>query len=179
MIGKKNSFTLVEIIVAMSIFSMVSLAITGAFVDIIGIQRKVLEMQDVQNNARLLIESFSRELRMAMIDRSGTCITKNDVFDVIGTNTVKFKNYKGECVKYELSGNTIKRSAIDIFGNASIMDVTGSDVEVNLLNFYVRDNRPAGEQPFITVKTILKKPGTSDEFRTIRIQTSLSVRAYE
>lgn len=180
MIGKKNSFTLIEIVIAMSIFSIVSLAIVGAFADIVSIQRKVLGMQDVQNNARLLIESLSRELRMAVIDGSGTCAGMDNVFNIIGPSTIKFKNYKHECVEYKVLGSAIRKTAMDNIGNVIYSaDVTGSDIEVGLLNFYIRDNRPAGEQPFVTISVILKKSGTSDEFRTIRIQTSLSARAYE
>lgn len=180
--NKKQGFTLIEAIVSVAIFSIISTAIISSFVSITSMQRRIIGMQDIQNDARLLVESFSKEARMAVIDGSGTCAgAVGNVFFVSPSfSTVKFKNFKHECVEYNLLLDTIVRIVRDEEGALISSDnIVGNNVKASYLNFYARDNRPGGEQPFVTLKAILIKPNTNDEYRTMRIQTSLSARAYE
>jgi len=181
-INKKPSFTLIEVVVTISVLSMVTLTIVGIFSTVVGMQKKVMGIQDVQNSARFLMESLSRELRMAIIDDTGDCLPVAGLTFTIaaaGGTALRFKNYKHECVQYSFVpvGGIIQKTIND-GGGPVTMNITENNIKVNQLKFFVRDNRVGGEHPFVTIFMELTKPNFSDEERTIRMQTSLSARSY-
>lgn len=186
MIGRKTNnfkkgFTLIETVISIALFSLVSISIVVLFVSAASAQKKVLDMQNVQNSARILLETFSREARMAIIDSKGTCVNAGAVFQN-GAAFVKFKNSKEECVKYWLDNGMIKKTAIDKLGNASTTIITESNTQVSSLSFYLRQNLSGignPYQPFMVLKATIKKAGSSDDSRIINLQTSISARAYE
>lgn len=58
-----SSFTLVELLIALSIFSVVSIAIYSTFSSGLGVLRKVKDIDLAQQSFALKIERFSREIR--------------------------------------------------------------------------------------------------------------------
>ncbi len=65
--GKKG-FTLVEVIIASSIFSIVSLIGVGVFVNVTRIQRRIYLENAIYEDGRFLLERLSREVRQNTID---------------------------------------------------------------------------------------------------------------
>ena len=66
--GKKSSFTLVEVLIAASIFTIVSLIAVTVFVNVIRIQRRVALENAIYEDARFMMERISREIRENTID---------------------------------------------------------------------------------------------------------------
>jgi prepilin-type N-terminal cleavage/methylation domain-containing protein len=65
--GKKG-FTLVEIIIANSLFSSVSLIGVGIFINITRVQRRIYLENAVYEDGRFLMARLSREIRLNAID---------------------------------------------------------------------------------------------------------------
>ena len=57
-----------ELIVSLALFSIVIVVVLGLFSMGITAQRKVLALQDVQDNARFMLEFMAKEIRMSIIN---------------------------------------------------------------------------------------------------------------
>src|SRR3989338_10006398 len=88
-IKKEKGTSLIELLVAITLFSFMILAATQIFKMVIDGQRNAVSAQNVQENIRYAMEKISKEIRMAKIsndDCLGGAINK--VFNVVtdGTN---------------------------------------------------------------------------------------------
>lgn len=64
-INKQSGFTLIEIMIAMAVFSMSIIIITISFVGLVRSQRTATEDRATQQNARVIIEDIVRDIRAA------------------------------------------------------------------------------------------------------------------
>lgn len=173
---RSSGFTLLEILVAISLFSVVVLTILAIFSKMTQTQYEIADMQTVQNNARYLMETLSREARMARVD-DGTCADSGKVFKITNDVILEFKNSKGQCVKYEFK--PADKKIYKTMAGGSEISLVSSDTEVSYAKFYSRDNiASGGDQPFVTFFANLKNVNYDDASKELRIQTSLSARAY-
>lgn len=151
----KKGFTLIEIIVAAALFSLISLAITNLFISAIKGQRQITSLQAVQENGRYLMESISKEIRTSQIISSdGT------------TNTLQIKNANGENVEYVFSNKQITRNG-EILNSGNIK-TDG--------RFYIKKTN---SQPRATVIMVLNyKSDKPEESVKINLETTMSSRIY-
>lgn len=66
-IKKREGFTLIELTVALFVFSLVTLAVLGIFIQSINSQRKAIVIQNIQENLRYAIDVAGKEIRMSSI----------------------------------------------------------------------------------------------------------------
>ena len=180
---KIKSFTIVEILVAVSLFSLVIVTVLTTFSNITKTQFEISDMQNLQDNARYIFDSVSRETRTAVFDSDGSCISAEHVFETNGDNdSLKFLDQYGNCIEYVLTENKkiIKIVDGDI---ANSLDIMSEDVEADEFRVFIRDDVLAGLYPFITFHIALQNPnyvnlvGEVHESKKIRFQTSVSTRA--
>ena len=151
--------TLIELLVAMTIFTVVILIVLGLFSTGISGQRKVIALQKVQENARFLLEFITKEIRMSTITAytpSSLSIIRSD-----GVTTVD----------YTFTGQNIERSGDPI--NSDDILITGS--------FYASGlGTGDGLQPRITIIINAQGRGSKvEENAKINLQTTLSQRTLE
>jgi len=91
-ITKNSGLTLIEVLVAMSIFAVVISVAIGIFVSGSSSQRKILGINTAQREAGYLMEIISRELRMAKAIDS----TQENLEDDI----IEFTNYNSDPIIY-------------------------------------------------------------------------------
>lgn len=153
-----KGFTLIELIVAMAIFVVVISLTMGIFVKAIEGQRKVKAIQNVQENARFVLERMAREIRMSTINTSAGNNLGITAYKVTGD----------ESVIYSLSGDQILRN-----GEA----VTSSQIQVSQLKFYVNQDPNIQDRVtiMIAVQNIAQKPKQQVK---INLQTTISLRDY-
>ena len=65
---KQGGFTLLEMLVAISVFGIVIIIIAGIFSMSLKSQRKALAISAAQESARYLLESMTKEIRMSTIN---------------------------------------------------------------------------------------------------------------
>ena len=158
--NKENGFTMIELIVAIGIFSLIVSMVSGIFVLSILIQRRIIALRNAQDNIRFTIDSISREVR-----------TGKDFSSV--SSSLSFTNAKGEAVIYRLNNNEVEKSSD---GGVTYSAVTGPEVTVDYLNFYL-SGQAAGDrlQPRITI-TIGATSRVGNQTGNLKIQTTISER---
>lgn len=155
---------MIELIVSISIFSIAIISVLSILSISITAQRKVLALQDVEDNARFILEFMAKEVRMGIINGAGTDylnITRSD------GDVVQYSFSEGNMIRANISDN--ESGAI----NSDNINITGS--------FYtsgigVVDNL----EPKVTIALSIQGQGSkAEEQARIDIQTTLSQRTLD
>ena len=160
----RNGFTLMELLVAMAVFSSMIVAIGGIFTSVVGSQRKNIYNQEILDNARFVLENIGRAIRQSTITTpNGTSATL--------TITHPVKNV----LTYELAGGSItEKSSLD----SAPVALTSNKVAVDSLIFVVAGNSMSdGLQPRVTIAMTIRSEDQRAELSTsINLQTTVSPR---
>ena len=171
-----NGFTLLEMIFAIGLFSLVITVVIGVFVKSSQIQRKVIELNTVQREGSYMMEMMSREIRTATAISDGN--DGNEDQQGNSNSSVEFTNYNGDLVKYCRANATGVCTENDsgkyLSCNGQI--INSSSVEIESLRFYVSDDFDVN-QPMVTIS--MKVKPTIGQFNTeISLQNSVTLRVY-
>ncbi len=158
--NKESGLTLIELIVAIGIFGLVVSMVFGIFVLAVISQRRIIALRNVEDNSRFTIESMAREIRTGKNFSSGV-------------GSLSFTNAKGEAVIYRLNGGIVEKSSD---GGVNYSAVTGSEANVNYLNFYLM-GQAAGDslQPRVTI-TMGATSQVGNQSANLKVQTTISGR---
>lgn len=178
---KLESFTLLEITIAVALFAAITLSILGIFSKIIQTQYEIYDMQTLQNDAQYFTEVLSKETRMAKKDEDGACVeVAGRVFYAATLGSIshfKFLNYRGECIYYRFDPASQKiYKRID---GSDPISITSNDVYVESAQFIRLDDMTSGVQPIASFRATFSNPNYSDESKKIKIQTTISARVYQ
>lgn len=153
----RKGFTILEMVIAFAIFSMVLLSVVSVFVSSVRANRQASEAQSMMDNIRFALEFMEREMRTGI-----------EFIDENGNGTVlKFTNDRMRTVCYRSSGGVIERfefatrtsTPCPVSGFRSL--TTFSLVQVSDLIFRLTGQNPTDtEQPRIT--TTLKGASGAD-----------------
>ena len=188
---RSRGFTLVEMLMAAFIFSLIIVSASGIFIYSVRSQKVSLSSQELLSQTSYAIEYMSRMIRMARKDVAGDCIVGHDNYsptDGVATN-ITFIRYDSasqeeRCHRFLLEDNQIKEqkclSASACFAVVPKVAVTSPRVKVNNLQFKVKGGSqpPADEyQPRVTIFLDAEGVGVgSDNSPKIKIQTTVSQR---
>jgi len=168
---KQKSFTLVEILVAMMVFIVISTISAGVFVSELRNQRKSLASQELFDQTSYLMEYMSRAIRMAKKDdlEGINCLSGDKVnYEIIAGQGIKFRNYKDECQRFYLENFQLKEEK-----GGGVSDLTS--VPLRVLNFntnLIGETQTDNLQPRVTFFLEIE----SKEATKIKIQTTISQR---
>jgi len=180
-----KSYTLIEVLVAVSIFAILIAAPTGFLVGSLKGQQKVLASQKLLDNTSYTLEYISRALRMAKkelsIEPTTACLLEDSTI-LYGYNYqitwegagLKFINYKEECQEFFLEDNRLKESKDGIENY-----LTSEDLEITSLKFRLSgESQTDTDQPRVALFLEIKGgKGQLPELRPlIKIQTTISQR---
>ncbi len=165
-INKQKGFTLIEIMIATALFSIITTVSFSAFFLILNKQKEIQVLSQVTNNLNMVLESISRELRMG-----------HD-YNISNNNKITFTTKEGLSGIFELkeiNGNGFIKRKIE-GRDTNKVSLTGSNIDIKKLEFHSA-GIPTGDglQPRILIiingKVILKN--TESEFN---LQTTVSQR---
>ena len=171
--GNNKSFTLVELLVTVAIFSLIVSTASGVFVSALQAQRKSLAMQELLGQTSFLMEYMSRAIRMAKKELSApACLSENGLNyeKTRGGKGLKFINYQGICQEFfwDVTTGRLKEAK----GGAEEF-LTSGNLQIINLNFKLRGEfQEDDDQPRITL--FLEIEGK--EKSKIKIQTTISQR---
>lgn len=175
---KNKSFTLIEMVVVMAIFTLILGAVLGIFVSAIRAQRYNLVSHQLLNQTSYAMEYISRFLRMAKKDDIG-CIDGSNYQETRTGKGIKFVNYNGECLEFfwglnnQLKVNGRKEDGTVIF---DAVDLTSDDFEIISLNFHISGDESGDDlQPRVTMYLDIKGKGSGNQ-PEVKIQTTVSQR---
>lgn len=115
---KPSGVTLIELTIAIAIFSVVMLIALDSFLGVLKFNREAVQRQSMQDHTEFLFSLMGREIRMARVNYGGneSCdahfdslganqkVLLNDTYWVSANNTeLRFQNYEGLCVRYFLA----------------------------------------------------------------------------
>ncbi len=171
-------FTLVEIIVAVSLFTLVATISIGAVLSIFDANKKSQTSKTVVDNLNLSIEDMARTVRFGTNYHCGSGGTLTSPQNCsVGDNFLAV-NFNSSTVVFRLNNSRIERSTN---GGTTYSPITASDVVIETLNFYVfgATDSPSLQQPYVLV-LIRGYVGTKPTQQTkFTIETIMSQRALD
>lgn len=178
-----KGMTLMELIVAVALFTIIMISTTSIFQLVIESQRNAIASQNLQEGMRYYLEIISKEIRMARRS-DGVCPTNpppsqvNRIYNIDGVNKLYFKNKNNKCVSYYLSGGQLM-----IRKDANIATATPNELKINNISFNIIDNTiiapPTAIQPEVTINMDAEVIGKEMHKQKIKLQTTISSRFYE
>lgn len=180
-----GGFTLIEVLVSVSIFSMVMLVATGAVFSIVEANKKTHALKSVMTNLNFALESMARDIRV------GSQFACNGFGDCYGGVVGERFSYKAnrdidgdgdanDSIEYSLADQGIKK---EVTGGTyrGISVITAREVHIESLKFYVIGTGVSPDdviQPkvVITIKGYAGVAGTRSDFN---IQTTVSQRSID
>lgn len=128
---KSKGVTLVEIVVALTMFSLLIVAAINIFVSVIKAQRKIIAVQTVQESARHVLETMSKDLRYGWVITGDTNLLSVPEFDLCSLD----ENGDPKKITYKVVSGRLRREPA-----GSELDLTPTTInEVFLAPFIITD----------------------------------------
>lgn len=163
----RKGFTLIELIIAIAVFSTVVSIAVGGFVRALRTQRQVMGLLSANSNASLVMEQMARELRTGFdfCPPSQPC----------SESELSFRNAAGEAVRYRLTDGALERGVNNVFA-----PLTASNVSVRHLTFTISGNDlHDGFPPRITVVMGVSSKELGVAGTVVNMQTTVSARVLD
>lgn len=162
-----RGYTLLEMIVAVGVFSVIMLAATGAYLTLINLDRQARATTDVVTNLSFAVDSMARSIRTGTDYECNNVPEQNCTGAQYGTS-LGFTDSDGRDVVYSLSGEQLQVTIDPGAGGPVTTPLTDPRVAVSTLRFYVRGvGLGDGIQPQVTIVlrgTMLTGEGDEVEF---------------
>ncbi|MEX0910042.1 MAG: prepilin-type N-terminal cleavage/methylation domain-containing protein [Candidatus Paceibacterota bacterium] len=168
---KRKGFSLVELLVATALFTIVVAVSAGSFLSILEASRQSRELNELMLVVDYAMEDMSRTIR------TGTDLRLYDgstFYDGGSRPAIELIDENGYRVRYGRSGTTlIKRSGAFSDGGHAMQDFTPEDIKINHLSFS-KEQSSADDQPRIIIN-IAGQLGSNTDDR-FYVQTSVTQR---
>jgi len=178
-ISDHSGVTLLELMVAVSLFSVTIIMATGIFQSVVSSQRIAVASEDLQENIRYDFEKMGKEIRGAQKDYTHACIPFGYIYWTNGSQ-LEFLNYHGQCVKYYLNGGQIyiayPNSGDSVLKNG--LPLTPSELTISNLAFRITDGA-AKVQASVSMRMHLVINIKAVPAEQIDMETTLSSRNYQ
>lgn len=192
---QKRGFTLVEMMVAIAVFSVVMVTAMSALLNVIDANNKARAIKTAINNVNFALEGISRDMRMGRnykcSDAGGPfledCLGGGDAISFLSKRASRNYIYY-KYVTVQINGKDIGQiqscvsDSTDINGtlcNDEYFAVTSAEVDLNKVRFYVKSNpSPIRCQPrmIMTVSGTAGPENKASLQTTFDLQTSVSQR---
>jgi prepilin-type N-terminal cleavage/methylation domain-containing protein len=182
----KKGFTLIEVLVSVSIFSVVMLIATGSVFTIVEANKKTHSLKSVMTNLNFALESMTRDMRVGfhyVCNDIGDCQSGGTVFRYKANRDVNDDGFydDNDQIEYTLvtSGGT-SRIYKRVYGSSDpAIAITAEEIYITSMKFYVVGSAANdGKQPkvVITIQGYAGVEGTRSEFN---IETTVSQRSID
>lgn len=163
----KHGFTLIELMVAVSIIGVVLLAVTQMLVQSLVGAAKAEAIARVKNNGDAALVAIERAIR----EGTGLDVSNFDCEDSLGTAQLEFTNTAGDLISIDQDNNRLR-----ITEGASSRYVTEAEVAVkpNTLTFHCTDE-PNGRRDKVRISFTLDYNGGAKASRTVSTNFYTSV----
>ena len=162
MATKRSGFTVVELLVAMTVFAVVITIATGSFIRALRTQQGTAALIAVNDNANLTLEQMAREIR------TGQNFTSPN------PQQLDFTSALAHQITYRLD---LINQAIERTDNGVARPITASNVKVKQLSFVlIGDQLTDGRPPRVTITLTVGTDARNLQDVTATLQTTVSSR---
>lgn len=159
--ASSNGFTLIEMLVAMAVFSVLIVSITGIFISTLKAQRLALAQNSIQESGRYILEFITKEIRMSQqVSETGESAVLNVV------------NSDGKNVTYFFSGAFLARRE----GILTAQNLNSSANEEITGSFFVQKNAYSSASLVTIILQIKNTSPQLSEKPFINLQTTVATR---
>jgi len=172
----KEGFSLIEVIVSLGLFAVVMTIALGALFMVIAANRHAKAIKLVVNNVNVAIEGMTRELRVGSEYCADSFGVSCDDITNGGSQEIYFRTDTGQSARYWLDNSNPRGAIKREFDNGGAFNLTGSDVDITALNFYIQGTAKGdGIQPYVTVvvRGEIQVGDVTDDFQ---LQSTISQR---
>lgn len=170
-----EGFTILELMVALSVFSIAMSIISGLFIQTLHTQKILGAAIEASSNTSLMIEQVSREIRLGYNFTTSTvpCSAQLPDFSA-GIAFRRFRSASTAVVVYEWSqtSSTLERTE-EVEATA---DITSPNVMANRICFRVSQNGSAGNPWLITILGNISPRNLGVDGKGADIETAISSR---
>jgi prepilin-type N-terminal cleavage/methylation domain-containing protein len=139
---KQKGFTLVESLVAITVFLIV-VTITGSiYISFVRQERRLYAFLRTENNIRFALDYIGRDIRMAKSYDFTENITEG------GAISLDFIDYMGKDTTYTLDNKNI---SVSHNGELLLLPLLDDTIEVKFLRFYITDGAMGVSQPTVII----------------------------
>lgn len=163
----QEGFTLVEMTVAISIFTFIVLIIGSTFLNTFNIQRRALNIQQVEENVTYVLESMTKELRLSRFDAS----SPNNNCPASPATSIRAVNQDGDNIRYFLSNGQLHREINSITDTVVSSDTVAFDRIVFCFSGIGIDQK----QQLVTITGRIRSVNTKNQ-ASMDFQTTVSAR---
>jgi prepilin-type N-terminal cleavage/methylation domain-containing protein len=189
----KKGFTIIELLVSISILLLVSGAVVTIFISVISGQKSILSGQELSGQLSYALEYMSKALRMAGKDLTGDCLgspgynyllTRYDSLQGVYKG-VKFVDQSDNniCEEFFLDDSNSKTVIKDVKGTNSPVALTSDKIEIDSFKFIINADSQSQVshssendkiQPRLTIS--LNASFWGEKNPPLKIQTTVSQR---
>ncbi|MFA6270590.1 MAG: type II secretion system protein [Candidatus Paceibacterota bacterium] len=174
---RSGGFTLVELLVAVSLFVVVATISIGAILSVFNANKKAQSSKTVVDNFNLSIENMSRTVRFGNNYHCGVSGTISVPSSCPGGDTFFAVTFNGSVVVYRLNGTAIQKSDD---GGVNYTDITDPAAVIEYLKFYVFGTTVSdNDQPYVVVVIKGKVGNKVINQTTFSIETLMSQRSLD
>ncbi|MDO8564419.1 MAG: type II secretion system protein [bacterium] len=152
-----SGFTVIEMLVAVGIFSIIMVVTVGSFLTILQANYKAQSLKTVLNNLHFALENMSRNLRTGSVYHCDVGVgVVDEPQDCASTPaaSIAFASRDGSRVRYRHQGKAIERAIIraEDGGAVTYIPITAPELEVEQLQFFVDGSNDAdSRQPRVLI----------------------------
>lgn len=185
---KQKGFTLIEVLVSVSIFAITMLVAAGAVFTVVESNKKTHSLKSVMTNLNFALEAMARDIRVGtnyVCNGVGNCESGGTVFrykanrDIDGSGTYNAADSEDQA-EYTTSGGRLTRR---IYGSGPMgalgaVPITAEEIHITSLKFYLSGAGADGKQPKVLI-SLQGYAGIGSTKSTFNIQTTITQRSID
>ncbi len=187
----KSGFTLVELLVAVALFSILMSIAAGGFVRALRSEREVSAMMAAESNVNLALEQMAREMRTGYLfchdpgsdAASPVCQCTSNLEQPVPTwtcSSIEFYNANGEKVDYSLNASNVLERADSAENDGVPEPLTSDNVSITNLSFTIFGNLEGDHwNPRVTVAIGVEPNDNTVSWSTANLETTISARSID
>jgi prepilin-type N-terminal cleavage/methylation domain-containing protein len=173
--NNKVGFTLMEILISVSILAIIILGVNKIYFSILENQRSTMTQNFVHSDVEYFLRLASNNIRLAQKSDGSMCSIPEDSFFILnGDNDFSFSK-DDVCWSFYLDTNSEGNGEIRFYNSEPVIidqSLTSSNSNILDLSFVIEDNLSTG-QPIVTILVKAAPQDSPDDY--IYAQTSVSI----
>lgn len=163
--SNRGGFTLIEIMVSVSIFVIVAFIVTSVFLTVADASRKAQEIKVAMDNLSFALDNMTIKIREGIN------------YDQVGSNDFSFLDRNGDPLTYRLNeteGESGRLEFIDSLGQSRF--ITSEEVNIHGLEFNIVSNPNEPERNRVTILVSGFAGNEITDASIFRVQTTIAQR---